>query len=592
MAARLRLAPLAFALISTFTACSPRLPVGSYRAAIWGGHDDDDTPEANVVVDLVGCTGTLITPSIVLTANHCITGTCDSNGCRNGVGTHPNIIIGALGSEITTARTYSTNNAQPITVLNQRWNTDDPGIDLALVFLDPPRPGQLPTEQLAKVVRPSLISPTWPGDVNGGLYAQTWGISGWSPRDQNGNFVFQNRQAAMRSPQELEHEPGTYEGILGQVWIMDAETMGVGLGDSGGPLFVLRNDAGCALRGDCNTRDVMGVASLITDTVGDTDNYWVDVTRGFPHDFITSHVEDHSHDAQPKWLAMHPRMMPGTITDTNGNLVVKWQPAAGPRWIGEVDYTGPCTRQFDQDCDHWYDEHDNCAWSPNPDQIDSDDDGFGDFCPPLITSISPMRGVKEGGTQVNITGQGFRPGTQIYFDQVHAAAMCSLTNCTTWSPRNGGGVGIQLQGTVMVSARLDGVSSALGPATQFTYEDPPPPPSCTSSLACPSTYGPQIMSVYCDQLVDFYLYDSYTGAISKFPGYPDVSMSRPTDTYAYDAIVACPYGLDPAWRAQSCASLSTYESTLSWCGRVGNTGNCSKGTHWCGDDEGCQKSCN
>jgi hypothetical protein len=126
----------------------------------------------------------------------------------------------------------------------------------------------------------------------------------------------------------------------------------------------------------------MGIASTVTDIVGDTDTHWTDVTRGFPHDFVVANVEDHRHDNQPHWMAMHPRMVPGTIRDANGNLVEKWQPAAGARWIGEVDYTGPCQKAFDRDCDHWYDEHDNCPDVRNDDQADDNDDGIGNACPP------------------------------------------------------------------------------------------------------------------------------------------------------------------------------------------------------------------
>jgi hypothetical protein len=50
------------------------------------------------------------------------------------------------------------------------------------------------------------------------------------------------------------------------------------------------------------------------------------------------------------------------------------------RWKGEVDYLGPCDRQADADCDHWFTAHDNCVSTFNPDQSDHDDDGIGDAC--------------------------------------------------------------------------------------------------------------------------------------------------------------------------------------------------------------------
>src|SRR5262245_26887145 len=40
--------------------------------SIWGGSTDEDSLEADVVVYVDGCTGTLIAPQVVLTAAHCL----------------------------------------------------------------------------------------------------------------------------------------------------------------------------------------------------------------------------------------------------------------------------------------------------------------------------------------------------------------------------------------------------------------------------------------------------------------------------------------------------------------------------------------
>ena len=49
-------------------------------------------------------------------------------------------------------------------------------------------------------------------------------------------------------------------------------------------------------------------------------------------------------------------------------------------WLGEVDYTGDCRPEHDRDCDHWYDETDNCPNTWNIDQFDGDDNGVGGSC--------------------------------------------------------------------------------------------------------------------------------------------------------------------------------------------------------------------
>ena len=66
-----------------------------------------------------------------------------------------------------------------------------------------------------------------------------------------------------------------------------------------------------------------------------------------------------------------------------------WPLAAGisaarqERWFGEVDYTGPCDPARDFDCDGWFDAHDDCPGTFDPDQPE------GAPCSPVVLPRQP-----------------------------------------------------------------------------------------------------------------------------------------------------------------------------------------------------------
>ena len=135
-------------------------------------------------------------------------------------------------------------------------------------------------------------------------------------------------------------------------------------GDSGGPLFWLKSDG---------TRQVLGVAGSIGvrpfaidgfDCTFNKCDFWTDVTRGATADWIRNQMEDRSRSVA--WLQAHQRAFQ---FGPDGILHPDY-------WKGEVDYTGPCDIARDADCDHWYNEHDNCPTFYNPAQIE------GTICPP------------------------------------------------------------------------------------------------------------------------------------------------------------------------------------------------------------------
>jgi hypothetical protein len=199
---------------------------------------------------------------------------------------------------------------------------------------------------------------------------------------------------------------------------------------------------------------------------------------------------------------------------------------------------------------------------------------------PHVTSISPSSGLLGGGTGVGIAGVNFAPGMTIPGVNL---GPCSSTFCTgTMQPG-------PAPGAITLWARVTDTSDPsvsdildVNPTATFTYNAPPAAPSCAEAMACPASYGPEIMTVSCASTVQFYLVDSYTGSASPFPG-TNTSMQYTTQTYPNNSIVACAPGTAPSQYGPSCATFSTYESTLDWCGPPPVRGKCKAPLHDCGD---------
>jgi hypothetical protein len=100
------------------------------------------------------------------------------------------------------------------------------------------------------------------------------------------------------------------------------------------------------------------------------------------------------------------------------------------------------------------------------------------------------------------------------------------------------------------------------------------PPSCTSALQCPPTYGAPSLIVTCPTAVDFYRYDTsthYLGAIAA----SQASFTEATWTYPYEELLACPH-LEGTQSLASCAVFSRYVAQANWCGKsTGGGGTCN-----------------
>jgi hypothetical protein len=347
----------------------PQEHLGSTEQAVFGSaaHPDTDDPaNANVVVNVSGGggTGMMLTPHLVLTAAHVIYGS-DSPGHDNQPACNftplPQFQIGASVGDLSFPTRHTPIRQESILQGCVKLGVDvlhpepEAGLDFALLYI--PRERSYPAEGV-NIVRPSL-DPSAGGPI---------GFAGWSPfassagnappDDQHLNFRFAaifNSLTLSFHDGHPDHSDDPGSPPLGHVITRrPTDQMETASGDSGGPLFHVRQDG---------SRDVFGVLSE-TGACLDLPNpgacaYFTDVTRGANRQFILEHAVDNAHT--DKWFASHGK-------------------TRGDYWYGEVDYVGFANPAIDQDGDHWIDEHDNCPFVANTDQVDSNDDGSGDAC--------------------------------------------------------------------------------------------------------------------------------------------------------------------------------------------------------------------
>jgi hypothetical protein len=355
--------------LSLASACVQKAePVGSASSALCGNTKDASDANANVAVALdqygimntfgtweAHCTGTLVSPLVVLTAGHCVVGAAAdaSMGSPHFQGGGPSglkVNVQQVGSTKTTTFLADPNGPMASVLVAPAQNTDaDTAKDLAVIFLDP---GQMDQQSFKDILdlyveRPLFSVP--PATQKGTNYTFTppLGVAGYTGTS--------TRSVGTFSAFTLNTQP------WGALWDdASAEETALQNGDSGGPLFAKRGDG---------SRDVVAVNSNSTGcTLYSRDTKEADVTNPTASGWIKSKVVDPPAKHTQTWLCKHHAQ--GCSGQTYPD-----------RWLGETEYGGPCQPSKDADCDHWLDADDNCPSIYNPSQTDADDDGYGDACP-------------------------------------------------------------------------------------------------------------------------------------------------------------------------------------------------------------------
>jgi hypothetical protein len=308
----------------------------------WGSSDTGTDPidqlKRDVVVHLpdLNCSGTLITPRLVVTTSSCVHGWAYGGTIHIGGSSTPRVVLGESVDQ-PRATIVAQRAATYIDEAVDLYSDYKVATDVALLTLPP----SIPFVEDAISTKPGFFTPR-----SGGA-----GMAGYAHEnlDDHGN-----RQVGWVP---FEHND-----------VHDArsfETFGAAVrrGDMGGALFQTRSDG---------TRDLIGV--LVRD---DGDNV-------FDPDAHSSLSADITSDLMANWV----RAMAQDTSRSDGWLR-RHGVEKGNYWLGEVDYTGPCQRDRDVDCDHWYDEHDDCKLLSNIEQIETvdlgeDSPGYGvaDLCRP------------------------------------------------------------------------------------------------------------------------------------------------------------------------------------------------------------------
>ncbi|MGH7435822.1 MAG: trypsin-like serine protease, partial [Polyangiaceae bacterium] len=370
-------------LVTCVYACGTQAPQAERsqqsQGAIDIDHADTNTPTANASVFLSApntisqqskpgntlCTGTLITPTRVLTAEHCVTG---FKGPECGLaicvpeGWNPDTPVGVgIGLHQDTSQEPSLMTTPP-SALRNTDNTPEnfPGdsdVDIAVLKLSA-LPAGLSTT--VTPVHPFEVDDLNPMNITVGCSQSFFGtFSGYG----QGCSVSNSRCSNVSDISTSAGSPGSlFNGGLYQAWWQVGQYHGADFGDSGGPLFQSVGSANSTGLLTCGVFSRQGPDAQPCSSFTQFGSCLAECIATFGTGLCP---------LQSSWWA---------ATNDGGNstfILANAYDMKRGHWMGECGSGQSIT---DTDQDGVPDQCDNCPTQYNPQQDDSDGDGLGDVC--------------------------------------------------------------------------------------------------------------------------------------------------------------------------------------------------------------------